>query len=231
MIKDNLKLDWCSHEAAKFAVEHWHYSRVMPVGKTVKAGVWEGGKFIGVVIFARGANCNIASPYGVSQMQVCELVRVALTEHKTPVSRIVSIVLRMLVKQSPGLRLIVSYADPMQDHHGGIYQAGNWVYSGATSKDFNFIFNGVRRHRRTYTGSNRIQLPTNAEKSESMPKHRYLYPLDDAMRKQIEPLRKPYPKKAKCASEVTDSGTPVHQPEGALQCDPDALFNPARVEK
>ncbi len=27
-------------------------------------------------------------------------------------------------------------------------------------------------------------------------KHKYLMPLDDAMRKRIEPLRKPYPKRA-----------------------------------
>ena len=25
--KPTLKLDWCSHEAAKYAVEHWHYSK------------------------------------------------------------------------------------------------------------------------------------------------------------------------------------------------------------
>jgi hypothetical protein len=24
--KPVLKLDWCSHAAAKYAVEHWHYS-------------------------------------------------------------------------------------------------------------------------------------------------------------------------------------------------------------
>jgi hypothetical protein len=41
-------------------------------------------------------------------------------------------------------------------------------------------------------------------------KHRYLMPLDDAMREQIEPLRQPYPKRVRSA----DSGTSGDQPEG-----------------
>jgi len=28
--KVELKLDWCSYEAAKFAVEHWHYNANPP---------------------------------------------------------------------------------------------------------------------------------------------------------------------------------------------------------
>ena len=46
MSKPVLKLDWCSHEAATFAVMHWHYSKAMPKSKLAKVGVWEDGKFI-----------------------------------------------------------------------------------------------------------------------------------------------------------------------------------------
>jgi len=45
--KVELKLDWCSYQAAKYAVENWHYSKCMPVGKLVKIGVWEDKKYIG----------------------------------------------------------------------------------------------------------------------------------------------------------------------------------------
>ena len=38
MCESVLRLDWCSHDAAKYAVEHYHYSRSMPAGKTVKVG-------------------------------------------------------------------------------------------------------------------------------------------------------------------------------------------------
>jgi hypothetical protein len=36
MSKAILKLDWCSHEAAKYACENWHYSKCVPNQKTVK---------------------------------------------------------------------------------------------------------------------------------------------------------------------------------------------------
>ena len=76
----NLHLDWASHESCKYAVEHWHYSRSLPVGKLVKIGVWEDKKFIGCVIFARGANMNIGKPYGLDQTECVELARVALSK-------------------------------------------------------------------------------------------------------------------------------------------------------
>lgn len=76
--KVDLRLDWCSYEAAKFAVEHWHYSKCMPIGKLVKIGVWEDSKYIGVVIFGYGNNQFQGVAYGLVQTQICELLRVAL---------------------------------------------------------------------------------------------------------------------------------------------------------
>ena len=63
MNKKNLRLDWCSYHAAKYAVEHWHYSKTMPTPPVLNIGVWESGKFIGVVLFSRGANNNLGRPY------------------------------------------------------------------------------------------------------------------------------------------------------------------------
>lgn len=82
----------------------------------VKVGAWEDGKFIGVVIFSRGATVNIGKPYKMDQTEICELTRVALTNHVTPVTRIVAIAIKMLRKQSPGMKLIISYADVDQGH-------------------------------------------------------------------------------------------------------------------
>ena len=206
MTKAELKLDWCSHEAAKYAVEHWHYSKSLPAGKIVKIGVWEDQKFIGVILFSWGANRNIGSPYGLKQIEVCELVRVAITKHLTPVSRILAIAMKMLHSQSPGVKLIVSYADQNQDHHGGIYQAGNWVYVGQTGKDTNNYCpdwsvkmpNGALMHRKTYASKYGKQKPKDIglEYVVHLPKHKYLYPLTPEMKAKIELLRKPYPKRA-----------------------------------
>ena len=115
-----LRVDWCSHEAAKYAVEKWHYSRRMPatIQKPVKLGVWEDGCFIGAVVFGCGASSTLGAQFGVEKQHVAELVRVALQiRHATPVSQIVATALRMLKSQSPNLRLVISFADPFQNHH------------------------------------------------------------------------------------------------------------------
>lgn len=196
----DLKIDWCSYEAAKYAVENWHYSKTMPVSKSSKIGIWEDGVFVGVVIFALGANPNLSKPYNLEMFEVAELVRVALRKHSSPVSKILSRCIKMVRKQSPGIRLLVSFADTDQGHHGGIYQAGNWIYSGQTPKKFDYFMDGIKLQRRSYTGKNfgkpKMRIPARAKMAVSPPKHRYLYPLDAEMKKQIEPLRKPYPKRA-----------------------------------
>ncbi len=108
---NGLVIDWASAEAVEYACTHWHYSRSVPVSTSVKIGAWEDDRFIGIVLFSRGANRHIGNPYGLTQTECCELSRVALRDHRTPVSRIVMLAVKFLRKASPGLRLIVSYAD------------------------------------------------------------------------------------------------------------------------
>jgi hypothetical protein len=201
MAKADLRIDWATHEAARYACENWHYSRSVPVGKLAKVGAWEGEKYIGAVIFAWGMNKSLGSPYGLNITQCCELVRIALNKHQSPVSRIMRIAMMFLRQQSPGLRLIISFADPQANHHGGIYQATNWIYTGRSAGNFEWRLNGRRLNKRAYTGQNfgapRLAVPDGAERVTLPGKHRYLMPLDEAMRAQIAPLAKPYPKRAK----------------------------------
>jgi hypothetical protein len=195
--KPTIKIDWATHEAAKFACLNWHYSKAVPVGKLVKVGAWENGKYIGVVIFARGANMNMAKGYGLGQDECVELVRIALTKHITPVSKIASFAIRFLKKQSPGIRLIVSYADPEQGHHGGVYQAMNWIYRGESAKAIKVFYKGRWAHKKTVDDAGIDQ--TNLPKKKVAGKHTYLFPLDEKMRDNIYPLSKPYPKRPKQA--------------------------------
>jgi hypothetical protein len=210
MGKADLRIDWATHEAAKYAVENWHYSQRMPKSKLSKVGVWEGGNFIGVVIFGLGGgNSTRGDKYALRKAgDVCELVRVALRGHVTPVSKIVAVALRFLKKSNPKLRLVISFADTVQGHHGGIYQAGNWVYTGLTEGNREFHVNGEIIHPRTIhlRGWRQVEswlrenVDPNAKLVKTPGKHRYLMPLDAAMREQIAPLAKPYPKRAKQAT-------------------------------
>ena len=203
-MKIDLKIDWATHDAAKFACEKWHYSKCIPVGKLVKVGAWENGKFIGVVLFGRGATPNLGSPYGLNQDECVELVRIALTKHETPVSKIAAFAIKWLKKSNPKLRLIVSFADQSQGHHGGIYQAGNWVYGGTGSPATFYMIHGKLTHPRSIGAKGFVQnldgakkIDPNAKAVDVPGKHRYLMPLDLEMRAKIALLSKPYPKRAK----------------------------------
>lgn len=215
-----LRLDWCSHEAAKYAVERWHYSRSLPPPPMMHIGVWESSKFIGCVLFARGATGELLTPYGLKPIEGCELVRIALGRHSTPVSRIVKIALRMVVAACPGLRLVVSFADPSRGHHGGVYQAGGWIYSGDSAPSSMYQDKaGKLWHERMISPTGfkkvfgkyrKVLTPVECKRIRLPGKHRYLMPLDDEMRARIAPLAKPYPKRAGSA----DSGTSVVQTGG-----------------
>ena len=205
--KPVLKVAPCSHDAAKYAVENWHYSRSLPAGKLFKVGAWEDDKFIGCVIFGYGATPQLLKPYGLVQIEGCELVRIAMRQHATPVSRVLGLALRILKRENPGTRLVVSFADPSQGHHGGIYQATNWIYGGHSNPARFFRIRGKLTHPRSIGGLGYVQNIEGARKidhnatEEVVPgKHRYLYPLDEEMRRKIEPLRKPYPKRAGSSS-------------------------------
>ena len=157
--KTALHLDWCTYKAA-YACKHWHYSQKNQPGKTVKIGVWEADSFRGAIVFSAGSGgaCD-GRKYGLRKTdevtdEVAELARVAMRSHVTPVTRIVAIAVKMLRVTAPGIRLIVSYADPLHDHHGGIYQGGNWTYLGPTSPDtFYRTPSGVLLHSRSVSAS------------------------------------------------------------------------------
>ena len=201
MGKVDLKIDWATYEAAKYACLHWHYSHSVPAGKTVKFGVWEDGLFIGVIIFSRGTCGHIFNRFSIPITEGCELTRVALNKHKTQVSRIISIAIKLLKRKSPGMRIIVSFAAKSENHHGGIYQAGGWIYDGESQFKQEYMINGRRISDRTISGGVRAGRIRRADlvKIPTETKHRYFMPLDDEMRKRIEPLRKPYPKRPKQA--------------------------------
>lgn len=192
-------------KATRFACMNWHYQRAMPVGKLVSYGAWEPDDvFWGVVVFGRGATPEIGSPYGLSQYEICELVRVAMKDgHPFPVSQAGAIALRLLRKSNPGLRLVVSFADTGAGHHGGIYQAMGWMYAGATNyhayRVSGRMWHPKSLHSKYGKGGQSIawlrkHVDPKAERIHTAEKHRYLFPLDADMRAQLEPLRLPYPR-------------------------------------
>lgn len=205
MNSNGIHLDHCTWKAAKFACENWHYSRTAPPSKSFKVGVWEQGRFIGAVIFGRGSNNRIGQPLGLVQTEICELNRVALREHAAPVSKIVATAIRIFKREFPGMKAIISYADPEQGHHGGIYQAMGWVYIGTSHAQREMILEGREVHKRTVSSRfgtvspERIRAANPAINIRYGPirfKHCYALPLCPSVAAKLAPIRKPYPKRA-----------------------------------
>jgi len=216
----NLKLDFTTHAAAMFAVKSWHYSKSLPPPPLVRVGVWENHAFIGVVVFARGANRHLGAPFGLAQTECCELVRVALNAHKTPVSRIVAIALRMLKKCAPGLRLVISFADPAQGHRGCIYQAGGWIYAGDTppslaykdraGKVWHSRMVATKGSKRVFGRVRKVITPAECITIKLPGKHRYLMPLDKEMAARLTSCARKY-----IRASSSDSGTAaIHAERG-----------------
>ena len=225
---NDLRLDWATHAACVFACKHWHYSGVVPVGPKVAIGVYEGGSFIGVVIFSRGTAPRLGDQFGVRPDQIAELSRVALRSHRAPVSRIMAIAIKMLRKQCPGLHVLVSFADPAQGHHGGIYQACGWFYCGQSMAGREFVdaVTGRRYPLRALClpghdwcrGEKRVRAKQAMDLKRSLlkpiksqGKHRYVLPLTEGLRCSIRAAALPYPKRQgerSDALEVSDGRSP-----------------------
>jgi hypothetical protein len=218
MGKADLRIDWATHQAAEYACKNWHYSKCIPKSKLAKFGVWEDKIFKGVIIYGVGATSDLVKSYGLMQQQGCELVRIALKSHKTPVSRIIAVSLKMLKSHFSGLRLVVSFADPEQGHHGGVYQASGWIFSGDSKASDEYIYKGKRWQGRSFRNQYKgMEKHPDVITVKGSSKHRYLMPLDDDMRRQILPLSKPYPKRAKQAMASSpeaqrQGGTDPHAP-------------------
>lgn len=185
----------CTVEAAVYAVERWHYSGALPSQALVRFGAWEDDRFIGAVVFGTGWNRHMLRPFGLEPTEGAELVRVALRAHVAQVSQVVGRAVRLLRTANPDLRLLISYADPAHGHHGGIYQAMNWIYLGRTSEASAYLGADERlRHQRTWSDAPEAVRRAGHLRFALPGKHRYVLPLDRAMRRRVAPLARPYPR-------------------------------------
>lgn len=106
------------------------------------------------------------------------------------------------------IKVLISYADPMQNHLGIIYQATNWIYQGNNTmlvKAYLHVINGESLHPRSVVSKYGTvksivlkEIDPNYRRIELKKKHRYIYILHKKDRKFIvrelkHPI-KPYPK-------------------------------------
>lgn len=158
----------------------YHYSHKLPLFCFAYNVYNDKNEWCGVICYGRGANPNIAKAYGLNQGEVLELVRVALNGKQETTSKAVAVSLKLVKKDCPTVKLIVSYADEAQGHKGIIYKASNWIYVGDTYS-YSVIdpSTGKLEHARSmnlkYKG---IKHEPFKRVTTDKPKHKYIYILD-----------------------------------------------------
>jgi len=192
--KTDLFIGGCSYEAAKFACEHYHDAKCSPVGSQARFGVWEDGEFVGAIVYGNVRGRLVPGMFKVKNEQIAELLRIALRPHKTEVSKMISITVKLLKKNVTGLKLIISYADRTgQGHVGGIYKASNFIHTKILNDD-NVKIGNKLYHRRGLTSKMGNGWKKMKWEYVRGIKYRYVYPLcDDDIKPLLETMRQPYP--------------------------------------
>ena len=162
-----------------------HYAKRIP-SISYAFGLYFNSELVGICTF--GSPPSNALCIGVcgeeNRDKVIELNRLCLNDHK--VKNLTSYFLSNCLKLLPNNKIIVSYADTSQNHHGYIYQATNWLYTGLSAKRTErYDVNNPQKHSKTVTETmNYYDLAVR----ERPQKHRYV--IFTGTKKQKKTLKK-----------------------------------------
>lgn len=172
-----LKQDYAVREIPSFQTHAWllrkHYAHRIP-SISYAFGLFDGKQIMqGVCTFGYPPNYEYNDGHCVFKTFRCmvlELNRLCVSEG-LPVNKLSFFVARCLKLLPIRPLCIVSYSDPNWGHHGYIYQATNFLYTGQSTPRTEYEFeNGVRFDiRRGIDRKGRI-----VSERELLPTHRYL---------------------------------------------------------
>jgi len=190
-------------QTADLWVSKKHYSRCPSI-------FWAGfgleidGKLEGVVVYGQPSPPIQKHAFKDRDFRLYELSRLVIqTKEKNAASFLIGNSLKMLEKPCA----VVSYADSEWNHCGFVYQATNWLYTGATkSHDHSYLVNGERLHPMTVrdrfgvTNLKQWAKQNSIQTLKPEPKHRYFFLCGDKRSKKMMldklsyPVVKLYPK-------------------------------------
>lgn len=146
------------------------------------------------VVFSIPANKNLGPFLFGPDIQIRELARLWAPDGHRPnlLTQAISSSVREL-RQRTEVDALVSFADLNNGHHGGIYQAASWLYTGQSSESRVYILpDGRTVSRRSFHSGGTSLLPS--VKPVKLPgKHRYVRPLNRKAKKALRLPVLPYP--------------------------------------
>ncbi len=184
-----------------FQCKEWilfkHYAKRLPPIEYA-FGLFLDSFLCGIVTYGTPMSSNLK---GISKFKMLELSRLVANDNngKNTLSFFVSQSLKMLPKPL----IIVSYADIKQNHHGYIYQATNWLYTGLSAKRTDWKIKGMEHKHGATIGDMsrgkenradymRLKFGDDFYLEERSRKHRYFYFLGSKMDKKIMNKEMPY---------------------------------------
>lgn len=201
-----------SKQVAEQFVLNKHYSRRASIF-WAGFGLEEDGQITGVAVYGQPSPPIQKHAFKDREFRLYELARVVVqSKTKNASSFLVANSLKLL---EPKPCAVISYADMEQNHCGIIYQATNWLYTGATkSHDKAYIVDGKRTHPMTLrdkgiTDPTRWAKENGIEMVKPMDKHRYFQFVGDKRQRRFMqeklnyPVLKSYPK---CDQQRYDDG-------------------------
>lgn len=136
------------------------------------------GKIEGVVVYGQPSPAIQKHAFRDRDFTLYELTRLVI---QTRDRNAASFLIGRSLKELPAPCAVISYADTEQNHAGIVYQATNWLYTGATvSHDVSYIINGKKTHPLTLlkdgiTAPRKWARDNNIRTAPPMAKHRYFF--------------------------------------------------------
>lgn len=200
-----MRLEKASYKAIKYACLNFHYAKRLTVAILGYSVFNDNNEWCGVIVFGPSSSKELNNTFRVNGNECIELLRMALNGKQESTSKAMAIGIKLLKKDCPLVKIIISYADSNQGHFGTIYQATNWYFIGQSTKDARsgFMLDGkpvpyrgfAKRYGTTSVGRLKSQLGDRFSIFEAKTKNKYIYPLDKTLIPLCKSLSKPYPKK------------------------------------
>lgn len=187
------------YDAVREVVAEAHYIG-RPGSTSVALGIFAGGVLGGVITYGTIPKPNAIAICGPEHSSsVMELTRLALYDWlpSNSESWLIAQSFGWLRENRPDVSVLISYADQSRGHAGAIYQATNWIYTGASTGDVVYRMpDGSTLHPRTVGW---VDLPPGGKWEPSPGKHRYVTFLGSktqrrALRRALRWPSLPYPK-------------------------------------
>lgn len=172
----------------KYACMNFHYAKRIPHGANIAYSVFNDyNEWCGVIVFGYPSTNGVVKQFGIPNGSILELRRVALNSKHGVTSKALALAMKLLKKDCPLVKLLVSYSDKGQNHYGIIYQATNWHFVGeSNSSGVEYLIDGKWMHSRWAKSD---------IKRKVAGKRKYIYPLHKSMVEYCKSMSKPYPKK------------------------------------